>query len=166
MIQAGKKAGACIQCGVSLVNWTRVHRCDLSDVPYTFRALKYEFVRHYFWHKTLSQKAINHAKRKGKRQLRQRIRQHLENAIGPAKPFHDGFQTPMADNLPTALPYAQHATATCCRKCLEYWHGIPVGRNLHSSELDYLSELVFRYIEDRVPDLAEEGEYIPPIRNS
>lgn len=164
MIQDGKTPGACIDCGAKLVNWGRVHRCDPSDVPHTFDALKHEFIRHHFWHITLSQKAINHARRKGKRRLQDRIRHHLENAIGPAKPFHDGFQTPMVNDLPTALPYAQHATATCCRKCLEYWHAIPVGRALDAGELDYLSELVFRYFEDRIPNLTDDGEYIPAIR--
>jgi hypothetical protein len=70
----------------------------------------------------------------------------------------------MADDAPSALPYAQHATATCCRKCLEYWHGLPVGRALDAKELDYLSEIVFRYVEDRIPNLTEDGEHIPPIR--
>jgi len=61
-------------------------------------------------------------------------------------------------------PYAQHATATCCRTCLEYWHGIPKGRALSAEELNYLAELVCRYIEDRIPELTEEGESIPPLK--
>jgi hypothetical protein len=31
-----------------------VRQRDLTDVENTFRSLKYEFVRHYFWHKPLS----------------------------------------------------------------------------------------------------------------
>lgn len=165
MIKEGKALGKCVECGASLVDWDRVHRHDLKDVSYTFTSLKYEFVRHHFWHKRLSRKAISHARRKGKRRLRERIRHHLEIVIGPERPFHDGFQTTMADDTPTALPYAQHATATCCRKCLEYWHGIPIGRELSAQELNYLSDLVLLYILDRIPNLTEEGEYIPPIRN-
>lgn len=165
IIKEGIRSGVCVECGANLVDWGRVHRCDLKDVPYTFTSLKYEFVRHHFWHKPLSQKAINHARRKGKRRLRERIRHHLEVVIGPEHPFHDGFQTTMADDAPTALPYAQHATATCCRKCLEYWHGIPIGRLLGAQELDYLSELVFLCIQDRIPNLTQEGEDIPSIRN-
>jgi|ERR1041384_615059 hypothetical protein len=164
LLRNGKAPGTCIECGANLVDWNRVRQRDLSDVANTFKSLKYEFVRHYFWHKHLSQKAINHARRKGKRGLRQRIRHHLENVIGPQHPFHDGFQTTMADDAPTTFPYAQHATATCCRKCLEYWHGIPIGRELISSELDYLSDLVLLYIQDRIPNLTEEGEHIPPLR--
>ena len=66
----------------------------------------------------------------------------------------------------TTLPYAQHATATCCRDCLDYWHGIPKGQPLSDLELDYLAELVCLYIEDRIPTLTENGEYIPPIRRN
>lgn len=161
---AQEKAGVCRQCGASLVDWQRVHQCNLDDVIYTFQSLKREYIRHVFWHKTLSQKAINHARRKGRSGLRERVRHHLENVLGPATPFHDGFQTTMADDAPSAIPYAQHATATCCRKCLEYWHGITVGRLMTPAELDYCTELVCLYIEDRIPQLTENGEEIPPIR--
>ncbi len=34
----------------------------------------------------------------------------------------DGRQTPREGNT---IFYAQHATASCCRTCIEYWHGIP-----------------------------------------
>ena len=105
-----------------------------------------------------------HAKRKGRRGLRERLRNHLATAIGPAHPWHDGFQTPMADEAPNAIAYGQHATATCCRRCLEYWHGIPQGQPLADGELDYLTELVCLYIEDRVPGLTDDGEHIPSIR--
>ena len=94
------------------------------------------------------------------------MRRHLETAIGPAQPFNDGHQTPMPapDDAPTMYPYAQHATATCCRTCLEYWHGIPRGRALSDDELDYCAELACRYIEDRLPELTDKGENIPPLR--
>ena len=86
--------------------------------------------------------------------------------IGPATPFHDGFQTTMHDDAPTAIPYGQHATATCCRKCLEYWHGIPVGQALTNEQLDYCADLVCRYIEERSPELTMDGEKVPALRKS
>src|SRR6266849_4425822 len=64
------RVGVCRECGAKLVDWQRVHKCDLTDVNYTFRALKYECIRHHFWHKPLTQRATNHARRKGKRVLR------------------------------------------------------------------------------------------------
>jgi Domain of unknown function (DUF4186) len=72
----------------------------------------------------------------------------------------------MPDDPPNAMCYGQHATATCCRKCLEYWHAIPQGNDLSESELDYLTQLVCLYIEDRIPDITDDGEKIPPLRRS
>jgi hypothetical protein len=126
--------------------------------------LKLEKVRHFFWHIPLTQRAINHARRKGRKELREYVKKRLSTAIAPAHPWHDGFQTPMAQDAPNAIPYGQHATATCCRKCLEYWHGIPQGQELSIQDLDYLTELLCLYLEDRIPNLTESGEPIPPIR--
>jgi hypothetical protein len=158
------KTGRCRECGVDLIDWPRVHQRNVNDVQNTFFSLKKEKVRHYFWHRELGQKAINHAKRKGRSGLRQRVRKHLETCIAPSAPWHDGFQTPMTDIPANAFAYGQHATATCCRKCLEYWHGIPQGVRVTAPDLDYLTELVCLYIEDRIPDLTENGINVPPIR--
>jgi hypothetical protein len=138
----------------------------LHEIAHTFASLKKELIRHFFWHIALGQRAVNHARRKGKNGLRSGVQHHLENVIGPAQPFHDGHQTPMPvpEESTSMYPYAQHATATCCRTCLEYWHGIPKGRALSAEELNYLAELVCRYIEDRIPELTEEGESIPPLK--
>ena len=48
----------------------------------------------------------------------------LDKRLAPANPANDGRQTPMR-NHPVFI--AQHATATCCRGCLEKWHAIPRG---------------------------------------
>lgn len=155
--------GPCRECGVQLVDWDRVHRRDLADQAYTFDALRHELIRHHFWHKEIDERAVNHATRKGKRKLRAAAKHRLATSIGPAsqKLYRDGLQTPMAGNV---LFYAQHATASCCRKCVEYWHDIPSDRDLTPEELDYLCDLAWRYVEDRMPDLPEEGQYVPGRR--
>lgn len=163
---AENKAGICFKCGIKLVDWERVHFRNLQDVQNTFAMLKLEKVRHFFWHARLTQRALNHAKRKGKRGLRDPIKKHLSRAIGPAKPYRDRYQTSMNEDEPTAIPYAQHATATCCRECLERWHGIKQGQQITDADLNYLTELVCLYIEDRIPDISEDGEYIPHMRNA
>jgi hypothetical protein len=163
-MSAQGQVGVCSQCGIQLVDWEQIHCRNSRDVENTFAMLKLEKVRHYFWHIQLTQRALNHARRKGRKQLRERVKIHLSKAIGPANPWHDGFQTPMMKDAPTAIPYAQHATATCCRKCLEYWHGIPQGQPISDQDLAYLTDLLCRYLEERIPNLTEEGEKIPPIR--
>ena len=41
---------------------------------------------------------------------------------------------------------AQHATATCCRGCLEKWHGIEKGRALSDDEQRYVADVIMRWI--------------------
>ena len=56
----------------------------------------------------------------------------------------DGHQTPMK-NHPVFI--AQHATATCCRKCLNKWYGIPCNRLLTPHEIDFIVALIMHWIK-------------------
>ncbi len=60
---------------------------------------------------------------------------------------NDGKQTPMRGH-PVFI--AQHACACCCRGCLEKWHKIPKGRKLTESEIDYIVNVIMKYIEKEV----------------
>lgn len=153
-------SGRCRSCGISLVDWQRLHLLDVGDINYTFNALKHELIRHHFWHIEIDQKAINHALRKGKTKLRQAAEHRIRRSVGDAEPIFDGRQTPKSGN---SIFYAQHATATCCRKCIEYWHGIPLGQELTEDQIQYFAKLVMLYIEDRLPQLKEEGIHVPKI---
>jgi hypothetical protein len=147
------------------VDWSRVHNLDSRDAEYTFSAMKFELIRHKFWHVDIDQKAINHAKRKGYSGLDLAVRSRLRKSVGSAKPSRDGRQTPM-EGSGNVIYYAQHATASCCRKCIEYWHGIPQGRALTEDEVGYLAQLAMLYIRDRLPSLTADGEKVSPIRKS
>jgi hypothetical protein len=68
----------------------------------------------------------------------------IEQRLAPAKPAKDGMQTPMRGH---PVFTAQHATATCCRRCLASWHQIPVGRPLEDAEKDYIAMVVRRWLE-------------------
>jgi len=76
------------------------------------------------------------------------VRKHAADLIGkrlaPAQPDKDGRQTPYRGH---PVFVAQHATATCCRTCLEKWHGIPKGRELEQAERDYVVEAICRWLE-------------------
>jgi hypothetical protein len=82
------------------------------------------------------------------------IRRHAVEIIGkrlaPAAPAKDGRQTPYRGH---PVFVAQHATATCCRTCLEKWHGIAAGHELDRAERDYVVEVICRWIE---ADLAAQ----------
>jgi Domain of unknown function (DUF4186) len=79
---------------------------------------------------------------------RETIRAHTDDLIAkrlaPALPFKDGKQTPYRGH-PVFI--AQHATATCCRSCLERWHDIPRGRELSAEQRAYVVDVIWRWIE-------------------
>ncbi len=57
----------------------------------------------------------------------------------------DGKQTPMRQTHPVFI--AQHATATCCRGCIEKWHHIPKEKTLNDIEIDYIVNIMIEWIE-------------------
>ena len=157
------EVGQCRSCGIELVDWDRIHQQDLSDAEYTFEALKHELIRHHFWHVEIDQKAINYAERKGISGLELAVPRRIRSSVGSGGNPYDGRQTPM-EGSGNPIHFAQHATATCCRKCLEYWHDIPPSIDLNDEQVEYLSKLVMLFIKDRLPDLEYEGVHVPPMR--
>jgi Domain of unknown function (DUF4186) len=79
------------------------------------------------------------------------LRLHAHDLIGkrlaPAEPDNDGKQTPYRGH---PVFVAQHATATCCRTCLQRWHQIPTGRELSREERGYVVDVICRWIEREV----------------
>ena len=71
------------------------------------------------------------------------IRKRLSGADIP----NDGKQTPMKGH-PVFI--AQHATACCCRGCIEKWHGIRKGHELAPDEMEYIKEVIMRWIRDEM----------------
>jgi len=59
----------------------------------------------------------------------------ISKRLAPAFPKKDGKQTPFRGH---PVFVAQHATACCCRGCLEKWHRIPKGRSLNIDEQTYI----------------------------
>lgn len=153
--------GKCRECGIDLVDWHRLHLREIKDAEHTFEALQYELIRHHFFHKQFDERAISHAQRKGMVLLKDAARIRLSKYLAPAKPFRDGRQTPMQGNT---IYYAQHATATCCRTCLEYWHAVPKGRELTNDELEYCVKLVNLFLDLRLPKLGEAPINVPRKR--
>jgi Domain of unknown function (DUF4186) len=71
----------------------------------------------------------------------------IAKRLAPAEPYNDGKQTPYRGH---PVFVAQHATATCCRTCLERWHLIPKGRELTREERGYVVDMICRWIEREV----------------
>jgi hypothetical protein len=76
------------------------------------------------------------------------VREHATELFGrrvaPAEPHKDGRQTPYRGH---PVFVAQHATATCCRTCLERFHAIPKGHALDPTEQAYAVDVICRWIE-------------------
>jgi hypothetical protein len=70
-------------------------------------------------------------------------RQFVQQRLVPAEPKNDGRQTPMRGH---PIFIAQHATATCCRGCLEKWHRISRGRELNEEEVEYVVAVLARWL--------------------
>ncbi|WP_245819367.1 DUF4186 domain-containing protein [Bifidobacterium tissieri] len=92
----------------------------------------------------LSDKDRAYARAKGKAVIDRHAHELLAKRVGPAHPLKDGKQAPWRGH---PVFTAQHATATCCRGCIEKWHHIPQGRELTDEEIDRLSALVMAWIE-------------------
>jgi len=76
--------------------------------------------------------------------LRMHARDIIRQRVAPAQPRNDGRQTPYRGH---PVFVAQHATATCCRTCLAKWHGIAAGEQLTPEQLDYVVDVISRWIE-------------------
>ncbi len=156
------RGGPCRDCGKDLVDFARIQNRSVTDIAYTVESLSREYIRHQFWERPFDQRAINHARRKGRTGMRIAAPKRVRQAVGRVRHPKEGKQTPFEGNV---LYYAQHAVAVCCRKCVEYWHGIPTGRTLNDDEIAYLTCLVVGYLEQRCfPDLAEGPVKVPQLR--
>ncbi len=82
------------------------------------------------------------AKRCGFQELRDFAASTIDKRLD--SPLNDGRQTPKAGH-PVFI--AQHATATCCRKCLFKWHRIPPYRPLADDDKALILSLVLRWIK-------------------
>jgi hypothetical protein len=67
----------------------------------------------------------------------------IRKRVAPEVIPNDGRQTPWR-NHPVFV--AQHATATCCRGCIEKVHGIAKGHELTNDELRHVLAAIERWL--------------------
>lgn len=149
------KTHVCYECGIELIDWDRIHKNDIQDAPFIFQSLKKELIRHVVWHTEIDPTAIDIAMQKGKTKVKDHVTKVLKSKIGNYNSFIDGQQTPKEGI--EIVNYAQHATATCCRGCLEVWHNIPKEVKLNEQQLNYCTELVMLFINEKLPNMTKNG---------
>ena len=92
----------------------------------------------------LKQTDIEYIREKGLDKIKSHASDFIKNRIAPAEIINDGKQTPMRGH-PVFI--AQHATACCCRGCIEKWHHFPKGRELTAAEQEYLVNIIMSWIK-------------------
>jgi hypothetical protein len=110
---------------------------DLEDL---FAALARSTFRSRF---RLEGRELAYLQLRGIEQVLQHARGFIDKRLAPAAPANDGKQTPFR-NHPVFI--AQHATATCCRGCLEKWHRIPKGNKLTGEQRAYVVGVIERWL--------------------
>lgn len=148
------KERVCKECGTDLIDWERIHQNDLTDSKYVFDSLRTEIIRHVFWHTEIEPEAKEKALKLGLNGVIASAQKLLKTRIGKYNAYMDGRQTPMGKD--EIVNYAQHATATCCRKCLEAWHNIPMENTLSEAQLAFCVDLVGKFVIERLPELVSE----------
>lgn len=68
----------------------------------------------------------------------------IARRLAPAHPARDGRQTPWRGH---PVFVAQHATATCCRGCLEKWHGLTKGQALNATDRAYVLTVIRTWLD-------------------
>lgn len=104
-------------------------------------------------HFHLKAKEITYIDQKGLAEICQHAKDFINQKLAPSNPQNDGAQTPMK-NHPVFI--AQHATATCCRSCLEKWHKIKKDHELTEHEKNYIVTLIMAWIKKEYYKYKEE----------
>ena len=110
---------------------------NLDDI---FAALSGSPFRRRF---SLRSKELEYLRAKGLPTVMEHAADFIEKRLAPAAPANDGKQTPMRHH-PVFI--AQHATATCCRGCLQKWHAIPKGRELTVAEKQHILAVIKEWL--------------------
>lgn len=95
----------------------------------------------------LRAKELKYIKDKGLDTIYSHAYDFIRDRVAPAEPVNEGKQTPMRGHT---VFIAQHATATCCRGCIEKWHKFPQHRELSTSEQEYLVSVIMEWINQQI----------------
>jgi hypothetical protein len=96
---------------------------------------------------------IGYVNERGMATIEQHARDFISKRLAPAEPKNDGKQTPTKGH-PVFI--AQHATGTCCRKCLQKWHNISQNKLLSGSDVNYIVLVLIAWIKNQV-DICGSG---------
>lgn len=119
----------------------------MKDLDAVFPALSRSEFRRRF---RLGEKDLAYLRDRGLDVVLEHARDFVRKRLAPAHPARDGKQTPYRGH---PVFVAQHATATCCRGCLQKWHGIPKGEPLAAEAAAHVVRALERWLR---AELARE----------
>ena len=92
----------------------------------------------------LKDKDILYIEDKGIDKIRNHAYDFVTKRLADTSNVTDGKQTPMKGH-PVFI--AQHATGTCCKRCLEKWHHISKNKNMTDDDIKYVVDIIMSWIE-------------------
>lgn len=92
----------------------------------------------------LKDKDILYIEDKGIDKIRNHAYDFVIKRLADTSNVTDGKQTPMKGH-PVFI--TQHATGTCCRRCLEKWHHISKNKNMTDDDIKYVVDIIMSWIE-------------------
>ena len=95
----------------------------------------------------LRDKEKQYIEQKGLDRIKSHAEDFIRDRVSPSISPNDGKQTPMKGH-PVFI--AQHATATCCRGCINKWHKIPKDVELTQEQQDYIVGLIMEWIKRQI----------------
>ena len=79
--------------------------------------------------------------------IKEHAKDIIRKRIAPKVIPNDGKQTPFKGH-PVFI--AQHATATCCRQCINKWHKFNLNSELTLAQQDYIVGLILVWIQKNI----------------
>lgn len=95
----------------------------------------------------LSKNDIEYINKKGLDVIESHCLDFIKHRLTSKVILNDGKQTPMRGH---PVFVAQHATATCCRGCLEKWHKISKDKELTEKEQIYIKNVIISWIKNQI----------------
>ena len=115
----------------------------MQDVAAALARLRRSSFRSRF---RLQRREREYLQSKGFDTIREHAGDFIAKRLAPASPTNDGKQTPWRGH---PVFVAQHATATCCRGCIQKWHGIERGCELSPQEQKYLVDVIEAWLREQ-----------------
>ena len=148
----------CNSCGIEIVPVGASLPRDLARFESTIALLDREWIRHFFLRAPVTPRIERFALGLGKEGILAKATEHLaRKKMLEFMPALDYNQTKMLDG--TIIHWARHALACCCRRCMAYWHGIPLNSKLSNQDIYYFQQLIGCYVERKLPSLSVTGQH-------